>query len=336
MTRVRVHTGEVGADMVDTNLSELPSLMQEHKSGWIDIFQPDEEPTRNFLLDTMGFHHLAVDDCFEEPASRHYVYDNHKFTTFKARDADRELDTEYLRAFLIDDWLITVRHAHMPGIAEFRKRIKAKDFKKSGNIKSEYLLYQVLDSVADDWTRMLIRKSERLDELEDQVFDQTQKYPDLLENLHELKGDLREIAKSTTPLDEVVRAMLRLNDGFVTEATELYYRDLSDLTHAIVTRIENYSSGAASTRDTYISQTSMRLAEAQAEAAEVMRLLTIIATVMLPITAIASIFGMNVQSFGAGNGPIDLKIILGIMSGIGGGIILWLYLKGYIGGDRRR
>ena len=78
----------------------------------------------------------------------------------------------------------------------------------------------------------------------------------------------------------------------------------------------------------------MRLAESQAEAAEVMRLLTIIATIMLPITAVASIFGMNVESFGAGSGPIDLTIILGVMAVIGFGMLLWLYVKGYIGKQR--
>ena len=201
-------------------------------------------------------------------------------------------------------------------------------------MKSEYLLYQLLDSVAVDWTKVLIRKSERLDEIEDQVFDPHHVYPNLLENLHEMKGDLREIAKSTTPLDEVVQRMLRSDEGFITEETKLYYRDLADLTHSIGTRVENYTSGAASTRDTYISQTSMRLAESQAEAAEVMRLLTIIATIMLPITAVASIFGMNVESFGAGSGPIDLTIILGVMAVIGFGMLLWLYVQGYIGKQR--
>jgi Mg2+ and Co2+ transporter CorA len=55
---------------------------------------------------------------------------------------------------------------------------------------------------------------------------------------------------------------------------------------------------------------------------------------MLPITAIASIFGMNVSSFGAGDGPVDLKLILGIMGATGGVILLWLYSKGHIGGKR--
>jgi magnesium transporter len=317
--------------MEDTSLDELSTIMADNSCGWIDIFQPEEDVTREFLEGEMNFHHLAVDDCFEEPASRVFVYDVHKFTTFKARDADRELDTEYLRAFLKDGWLITVRHAHMPGIAEFRKRIKSKDFNKGEEMKSEYLLYQLLDSVADDWTKVLISKSERLDEIEDQVFDPNQVYPNLLENLHEMKGDLREIAKSTTPLDELVQQILRSDEGFVTDETELYYRDLADLTHSIGTRLENYSSGAASTRDTYISQTSMRLAESQAETAEVMRLLTIIATIMLPITAVASIFGMNVHSFGAGNGPVDLMTILAVMGAIGCSMLLWLYMKGYIG-----
>ncbi len=334
MTKVRVHTAEVGVEMVDTTLAELPAFMAGHDGGWIDIYQPEESEARDFLQLQMKFHHLAVDDCFEEPTARNYVYYNHKFVSFKARDADRELDTEYLRAFLCEGWLVTVRHSHMPGIAEYRKRIKSKDFLSGQKPVAEYLLYQLLDAVADDWTKVLIRKSNRLDELEDQVFDPNNKYPNLLQDLHQLKGDLREIAKSTTPLDEVVQEMLRSKDGFITKNTELYYRDIADITRGLVTRVENYSSGAASTRDTYISQTSMRLAESQAETAEVMRLLTIIATVMLPITAVASIFGMNVGQLGSGSGPIDLSHILILMGGIGGGMLLWLYLRGAIGGRR--
>ena len=250
MTRVRIHTGEVGAEMEDVDYTDLPSRISAESGGWIDIFQPEEETARAFLQDEMGFHHLAVEDCFEEPGSGSFVYENHKFVTFKARDADRELDTEYLRAFLNDGWLITVRHAHMPGIAEFRKRLKDKDFRRDGSMNSEYLLYQLIDSVADDWNKLLHKKSERLDELEDQVFDPHNKFPNLLEDLHELHGDLREITKSTTPLDDVVQTMARPNGDFVTEQTQVYYRDLAQLTRSIRGRVENYNAGVAATRDT--------------------------------------------------------------------------------------
>jgi magnesium transporter len=334
MTKVRlhIHGGEKGGSEV--TFDELSAAMAEISGGWIDIHRPEEDSCRPFLEGEMGFFHLAVDDCFAEPVSGGFVYDDHKFFAFKARDQDRDLDTEHLRAFLKGEWLVTVRHAHMPGINEFRKRFYTTKVKRLAKIGSEYLLYELLDSVADDWYKVLEKKSHRLDELEDQVFDPSQTFPDLLEDLHELKRDLREVAKSTTPLQEVVHKMLRTGENFVTEETLVYFQDLDALTQDLVRRVENYNSGAASTRDTYISQSHMRAAEAQAEAGEVMRLLTIIATIMLPITAIASIFGMNVSSFGAGDGPVDLKLILGIMGATGGVILLWLYSKGHIGRKR--
>ena len=334
MTKVRLHIHSGDRAGTELSFDELPAAMAEVSGGWIDIFQPVEDSARPFLEKGMGFFHLAVDDCFAEPVSGGFVYEDHKFFAFKARDQDRELDTEHLRAFLKGKWLVTVRHAHMPGIREFRKRFHTSKVKRLAKMGSEYLLYELLDSVADDWYKLLEKKSLRLDELEDQVFDPSQQYPDLLEDLHELKGDLREVAKSTTPLHDVVQKMLRTGENFVTEDTLVYFQDLAALTQDLERRVENYNSGAASTRDTYISQSHMRAAEAQAEAGEVMRLLTIIATIMLPITAIASIFGMNVSSFGAGNGPVDLKVILGIMGATGGVILLWLYTKGYIGRNR--
>ena len=124
--------------------------------------------------------------------------------------------------------------------------------------------------------------------------------------------------------------MLRPDEEFVSPETEDYFRDLSDLMRSLVRRVENYNAGAASTRDTYISQYSMRLAEEQADVGEVMRTLTIIATIMLPLTLIAGVFGMNTEvlPFASGEGFWYIITAMGLFSGL---MLLWFRGKGWIG-----
>ena len=329
MVTIQLHTRDGERKGSEIAISELSDAMSASDSGWVDIRYPDED-VRAWLQNEMHFHHLAVDDCFAEPVSKAYVYDEHKFVTFAARDADHELDTEHLRAFLSGPWLVTVRDAELPGLADFRRRFHSSKSRKRADLGSDYLLYDLLDAVADDWYRLLDRFSDKLDELEDQVFDPSRKYPNLLEDLHELKGDLREISKSTTPLNEIVQRMLRPDEEFVSPETEDYFRDLGDLMRSLARRVENYNAGAASTRDTYISQYSMRLAEEQASVGEVMRTLTIIATIMLPLTLIAGVFGMNtdVLPFASGDGFWYIITAMGLFSGL---MLLWFHGKGWIG-----
>ncbi|MEE1544784.1 MAG: CorA family divalent cation transporter, partial [Alphaproteobacteria bacterium] len=156
------------------------------------------------------------------------------------------------------------------------------------------------------------------------------KYPGLLEALHEMKQDLREMSKSVTPLQETVARLLRPDEEFISEPNYLYFRDLSDVIHGLVNRVENYSTGVSSTRDAYLSQVSMRLGESNAQLTEVMTTLTIIATIMLPLTLIAGIFGMNTDQLplAQGNG---FWLILGLMGAFAGGMLYYFWRRGWLG-----
>ena len=312
------------------SLDELGTLVGNQQLAWIDILRPGDEE-RTWLMQ-QDLHHLAVEDCFKEPVTKAYVYESHRFVVVRARDADSDLDTEFMCAFVTENRLITVRHAEMPAMRNFAKRFGSRKVQKRTELGPEYLLYEMLDSIADDWYRILSGYSQRLDLLEDRVFDPNKKYPNLLQDLHELKQDMREISKSVTPLTDVVNNILRPDTEFTSEGCMVYWHDVQDVIGNLKENIANYNSGATSTRDTYLSQSTMRLAESQKQTNDVMRTLTIIATLMLPITAIASIFGMNIEAFGSGTGPVNLGEVVLIMGLTSIGIIGFFRYKGWIGG----
>ena len=176
----------------------------------------------------------------------------------RARDADKEIDTEFLCVFVTDELLVTVRHSAMPAVKNFGKRFGSKKIQRRVGLGAEYLLYEILDAIADDWYRILRGYSTQIDELEDRVFDPNMKYPNMLQELHVLKQDLREISKSVTPLHEVVSRMMRPDQEYITESCMMYWEDIFDVLTKLKNDVENYNAGAVSTRDTYLSQSPMR------------------------------------------------------------------------------
>ena len=303
---------------------ELASALKNINSGWLDILNPGEAE-KQFMLENLNFHPLAVEDCFTDPVDRAEHYENHRFVVLKARDADSELDTEYLLVFLTDNLLVTVRNTVLPSIELFRGRYRSIRRQKRLEKGPEFLLYELLDSVADDWMDIIANYSDKLDNLEDRVFDPKMEYPKLLESLHQIKQDLREIQKSVIPLQNIVSRLMRPDEEFISEDNYLYFRDLADVIKGLVIKVENYSSGAASTRDTYLSQVSVRLSESNARLSEVMTTLTVIGSIMLPLSLIAGVAGMNVGS------NFNFNQIMLAMTSFASIMLFYFYRKGWIG-----
>ena len=325
MSTIRIltaSTGKAGEKTLQTK--DLVTALANIKSGWLDILNPGEAE-KKFMLEKLNFHPLAVEDCFADPVDRAEHYETHRFVVLKARDADSELDTEYLLVFLTDNLLVTVRNTVIPAVERFRDRYRSIRRQKRLERGPEFLLYELLDSVADDWMDILSNYSDKLDNLEDRVFDPHNSYSNLLESLHQIKQDLREIQKSIIPLQNIVGRLMRPDEEFISEENYLYFRDLADVIKGLVIQVENYSSGAASTRDTYLSQVSVKLSESNSRLSEVMTTLTVIGSIMLPLSLIAGIAGMNVGS------DFDFTQIVSVMIGFAGIMIFYFYRKGWIG-----
>ena len=141
------HSEEVAVEDLSAALEAAEGL------AWVDMRNPEAEE-RKWLLD-QGYHEMAVEDCFKEPVPKAYVYENHRFVIVRARDADKEIDTEFLCVFVTDDLLITVRHSAMPSVKNFAKRFGSRKIQRRVELGAEYLLYEMLHAIADDWYRIL-------------------------------------------------------------------------------------------------------------------------------------------------------------------------------------
>jgi len=295
--------------------------------AWLDILKPNKE-VKKFLLDTMDFAELAVEDVYGPADTTAQKFNNHRFLVVNARDADNRLDTEPVAIFIKQKLIITVRHTRIPALRVFSKRFKKADSEDLA-LGIDFLLYELLDSIADDWTPILGKYSSELDELEFRVFDPNEKYEGLLEGLHDLKRQLREASKSIESLYTVTLRLQKPGERLLSDGVGRYFTDLSQLCAALVKRANNYSQGATSTRDTYLSNISMQLAESNAQLTEVMTTLTIIGAIMLPLTLIAGIFGMNNDDL-----PLDLVGgfwgIISLMALFATVMLFFFYKRGWL------
>ena len=293
MAELRLQT--TGAGVIPNSeftLGDLEEVIEGKGNAWLDILKPDEEIKE--WLQSLGVDELAVEDIFGHASDTVQRFDQHRFIVVRARDADNRLDTEPVAIILHGDLMITVRGTRIPALDVFSRRLKTADDDEIA-IGIDFLLYELLDSIADDWTPILSEYSNKLDGLEYQVFDPSNSYDGLLEGLHDLKRLLREASKSIESLQSACFRLLKPGERLIAESALPFYTDLQQLANTLVKRCAAYSAGATSTRDTYLSHISMDLALSNARLTEVMTTLTIIGAIMLPLTLIAGIFGMNTE-----------------------------------------
>lgn len=153
-------------------------------------------------------------------------------------------------------------------------------------VGADYLVYSLMDAIVDNYFMILERVGERMENLEEELVTDPTK--ETLLEIHRLKREMIFLRKSVWPLREVVSGLERGESSLIDMSTVTYLRDLYDHTVQVIDTIETYRDLISGMLDIYLSSISNRMNE-------VMKVLTIIATVFIPITFIAGIYGMNFE-----------------------------------------
>ena len=166
-----------------------------------------------------------------------------------------------------------------------RQRIRS----HKGRIRTrgpDYLLYALVDAVVDHYFVVLENVEERLQALGDAVFESPD--PVTLAEIQGLKVELLRMRKAVWPLRETISGLVREEDALIEERTEIFLRDVHDHTIQVIDTVEGFRDTVSGLLDIYLSNVSNRMNE-------VMKVLTIIATIFIPLTFIAGIYGMNFE-----------------------------------------
>ncbi len=276
----------------------IPLGTGRKKFKWIDYHAPSPEQ-----IDALGqeydFHPLTLEDAktFDQRAK---IQDYGKYLFLSLHALQRENGTLHdfeIEAFLGQDYLITVEREPLPLLDRVRRRFQSDDAR--AELGPDYLLYVILDEIVESIFPIVDTVDEEIDRLEDETIERAT--PETLQRIFRLKQDLIEMRRSIAPMREVVNALASTRYGFVDQQTAIYFRDVYDHLARIYELIETERDLLGSALDTYLSVVSNRLND-------VMKRLTIIATIFLPISFIVGFGGMNFQQV-----PFDNSALFGLV-----------------------
>ena len=212
-----------------------------------------------------------------------YIYIVLKMIYYDKNDDKNKI--EQLSLILGENFVISFQEREGDIFNHVRERIRSGKG-RIRKMKADYLAYVLLDAVVDNYFFILEKTGEQIEELEDKVVSHPR--PDTLQDIHKLKRGMIFLRRSVWPLREVISILERGESSLIQEATRIYLRDVYDHTIQVIDSVETFRDMLSGMHDTYLSSISNRMNE-------VMKVLTIIATIFIPLTFIAGIYGMNFQ-----------------------------------------
>jgi len=287
---------------------------------WIDLYDVGNDELQ-FIAKIFDFHPLAIEDCLHvSPRAKVDNYEDYYFFVFHAlrynEESDTEITTVELNVFLGPNYIVTIHKSPMNTIGRIANQChRNKAFMNRG---PDYLLYAIVDGITDEYFPIMDRLSVRIDELEDEIYEHEME--EITEEFLALKRTIILVRRVILPQKRIF-ANVNGNYSFdIREENLPFYIDLTDHLERIADSTETYRDLVNGALDTYYTIIS-------AKTTENMRILTIISTIILPLTFVTGLFGMNTFSWlGHQAEPIMLVIALIVMCTITG-IMLFVFKK---------
>ncbi|MBE7561265.1 magnesium/cobalt transporter CorA [bacterium] len=308
-------------------LQELPALARSWPVVWADVEGLADLEAVQKLGAVLGLHPLALEDVLNVPQrAKVEAYDGTLFLVAQLPSFSGNLRQEQISIFLTDGIVVTFQERPGDTLALLHERIR----KRGGRVRdrgADYLAYAVLDLVVDSYFPVLEGMVERMEALEDAILTAPRR--DLVADIHNVKHDVRVLRRAIWPLRDALNALLRDSFPHLTPDTRIYLRDCYDHVVLAMELLENLSELCADLLDMYMSSVSYRMNE-------VMKVLTIIATIFMPLSVIAGIYGMN---FNTEVSPWNMPELnwawgypfaLGMMALVAGGLLYYFWRKGWL------
>lgn len=310
-----------------TNVSAIVDIRKDFPVIWVDIVQFGDTQLISDVGEAFGLHKLALEDAVtSHQRPKVEEYSDHLFLVALMLDGQGSIDTEQVSFFLGDGYLITFQER--PGDCFTRARDRITNAK--GRIRSagsDYLCYALLDAIIDGYFPALERQGDILEALEDRVV----RSPELgnIAELHDMKRNLLLLRRAIWPHREMFNNLVRDEHDLIALETRPFLRDCYDHTIQLMDIVETYREIASGLVDVHISSVSMRLNE-------VMKVLTLVATLFMPLSFIASLYGMNFDRTASPWNMPELGWYLGypfallLMVGSAAGLLWYIWKKGWM------
>jgi magnesium transporter len=333
-----VYTGEQAAGKVEVTLIDYDEQTFEERTlqsmdecavykakptaTWINVEGVNNPVLIERIGECFGLHRLVTEDLMnvvQRPKVEdygEYLFVVLKMLTYDEKDG--RIVPEQVSLIVGENFLLSFQEGVKGDVFPLiRDRLRA----GKGKIRKmgvDYLAYSLLDALVDGYFVILERLGERIDLLEEELI--TRPARSIMEQLYQLKRELLFMHKAVWPLREVVSALVRRESPLIREATTPYLRDVYDHVVQAIDSVEIYRDMLSTMLDLYLSSVSNRMNE-------IMKVLTIIATIFMPLTFLAGVYGMNFKHMPELEWKYGYFGLWGIMIGIGVGMYFYFRRK---------
>lgn len=306
--------------------NEIRSYMGKWPVVWIDVDGAGDAETIGRIGDLFSVHRLALEDVVNlGQRTKLEEYEGHLFLVAYIVDYSDHLTSEQFSLFTGEDFVLTFQEKPGDSFEAVRERIRL----KRGRIRdaaADFLAYALLDCLIDHYFPVLEVYHERLERIEEDILLGEDR--DILARLHEIRRELRVLKRMMLQLRDATERFMGGARATVSESTRLYLRDCHDHTIRAIDQVESFAELASDLSAFYFQKMSYQMNE-------VMRLLTLIATIFIPLTFITGIYGMNfnpeVSPFNMPelNWTMGYPFVLSLMLGVVGGLLFYFRRKGW-------
>ncbi len=266
-----------------TSVAEITPLLEEFSVVWINVDGLGDQTVIEQLGEMFGLHRLALEDVVNtHQRAKVEAYGDVLFIVARMADMSRRSNTEQLSMFVGKNFVITLQEEPGDCWNPVRSRIR-NQVTRLCNAGPDYLAYALLDAVIDAYFPLLEQIGEELDKL-DEVAATGRGVA--MTRIHVVHSELLFLRRAIRPHREAVAELARDSTPVFTEQTKIYLRDCYDHVIQITDLTETYREMTTDLRELYLSAVGLRTNE-------IMRVLTVITTIFMPLTFIAGIYGMN-------------------------------------------
>ncbi|MGA9294276.1 MAG: magnesium/cobalt transporter CorA [Ignavibacteriaceae bacterium] len=283
------NSGNFSETKVD-DLNELEKYRNNSNVTWINVVGLHDINILDKIGIIFNIHPLVLEDILNVSHNpKIEEYDSYLFIVVKMInyiDNSNKLDIEQVSLIIGKNYIITFQEKNGDVFDPIRERIRT----AKGMIRKyseDYLAYRILDSIIDNYFSVLECFDDRIEDIEDQIL--TDPDESSLEEIHHLRKELIKLRRAVSPLREMIFTIEKEKFNLIQKTTFVYLRDLSDHVKQIIDTIENYREFINGLLEVYLSNASHRMNE-------VVKLLTIISTIFIPLTFIVGIYGMNFRT----------------------------------------
>ncbi|WP_313073088.1 magnesium/cobalt transporter CorA [Melaminivora sp.] len=326
--------GEVVEQLDPATEAAATAAADAQRVVWLHLQGMPTPQQLQSLKETLGLHPLALEDVLHRgQRAKAESYDAHQFVIVNLvqRGDEAEGDPEcgacrvdQVSLFLGRNFVVSINDGASDVFEPVRQRIRANG--KIRRLEADYLLYALLDTLVDSGFPLLDALGDELEALEDEILSDANQ--EARNKLHYAKRELVVMRRAWWPQREVIAALMRDDAPFIRDATRVYLRDCHDHSVVIIDFVETYREMASSLLDVYLSAVSQRMNN-------VMKALTVVATIFLPLTFITGLYGMNFDTDSRWNMPelhwrYGYLYVLALMLGIVAGMLAYFRRKRWL------